>query len=181
MKQTSLLFFVLLLVPTTEAFAQSHWTARQPQALRGLRSVTLDVVIGWTGARPEDPTKDDEVWTAVAKRLRDAGIDVRKETPGTEPETALQLFYWFSRVNDTLYLSGYLRLMERVVRVRQLAANLWASTWESQIAGWGSSHRIDNVIDQFLDDYRQVNGGKRVRQSTPSNKSGMKDEVKRTF
>jgi hypothetical protein len=64
-----------------------------------------------------------------------------------------------------------LRLMEKVVRVRQPAANLWASTWESQIAGWGSSHRIDDAIDQFLDDYRQANGGKRVRQSTPSNKS----------
>jgi len=164
MKQISLLLFILLLVPTTEAIAQSRSTEGQAEALRGLRSVTLDVVIGWTGARPEDPTKEDEVWEAVAKRLRDAGIDVRKETSGAEPETALRLFYWFSRVKDTLYLSGYLRLMEQVVRVRHPGANLWASTWESQIAGWGSSHRIDEAIDQFLRDYRQVNGGKRVRQ-----------------
>jgi hypothetical protein len=153
---------VLLLIPISQTFAQSHSPAGQAQALRGLRSLTLVVVVGWTGAKSEDPTKD-QVWATVAKRLRDAGIDVRREKPGTEPDIALRLWYSYARVEDTIYSSSYLQLTEQVIRVRQPSANMWGSTWEWHLASWGSSHHIDDAIDRFLYDYRQANPEKRLR------------------
>src|SRR2546421_12529948 len=95
----SFICFVLVLVPVRGSLGQSHSPGGQVQALRGLHSLTLIVIVAWKDAKDNDP-KQDQVVASVTKRLRDAGIDVSPETPGTEPDIALRFFYSYARVKE---------------------------------------------------------------------------------
>jgi hypothetical protein len=157
----SFVCFILVLVPISESFGQSHSPAGQVQALRGLHSLTLIVIVAWKDANRNDPTQD-QVLATVTKRLRDAGIDVRPEMPGIEPNIALRFYYSYARVKEEIYSCSDLQLTEQVTHLRQPTATLWGTTWAYHVAQWGASHHVDDAIDSFLSDYKQANPDKRV-------------------
>jgi hypothetical protein len=160
-------FVCLLVLPAHEASAQMFVTTGR-DTLRGLPGV--EVLLEETP--PELPHKElarEELWRAVAQRLRDGGVTLY-ESQGANPSSAKPYVY----VQLTaLPLTGSVQAVSIQVHLRQTVRSsvtesniVNAMTWDAHtVAAVGPKDGAElrdlvlEMVGRFVEDWRAVNGG----------------------
>ena len=152
---------IALLVPFMALTAFAQGMGRQPDALKNMRSFSVNVV-----SLDRTVLTNEQLQTQVELRLRRAGLSVKDCTPKTGcvlPQVFVKLavFQIKGKVDSMICLIT-IECNTAVASIGQPDRHFIATVWmnEDTIVALDDStvrNRIDDLVDQFANDYLSVN------------------------
>ncbi len=158
------LFFLLMFVPLTAA-AQGGLDAER-SSLNGIRSFEADITIeGPRHLVQSDVLQSEVLLHRVVSRLRNAGLEVARATPGSsETPPSLQVHVNLLEVGAGLVPFTVSAGFYQDVRLAAGGREMSAITWDESVLGVVSQNliqtiaeSIDGLVDQFVEDYLAAN------------------------